>query len=107
MRMSDGTTTEAGHSIRNEFPALVGAKQLTGKCHKGKFRDQQNDPDKTVGIKRKADEIECALGAEEGPSTSKRQLLGLNFISTALKVHPFHYFKTELLVVLTISRAHS
>ncbi|KAL4539665.1 hypothetical protein Ndes2437B_g01976 [Nannochloris sp. 'desiccata'] len=85
MRMSDGTTTEAGHSIRNEFPALVGAKQLTGKCHKGKFRDQQNDPDKTVGIKRKADEIECALGAEEGPSTSKRQLLGLNFISTALK----------------------
>ena len=109
MRVGDGATTEAGNSIRDELSALVDAKQVTEKGHKGKYKDQQSDPDKADGNKRKADELECAPDAEEDPRTSKRQLLGLDFISTAFKVHTFHYFNFELLVVVetTSTWAHS
>jgi len=90
MRMSDGATTEAGNSIRDELPAQVDAKEVTEEGRKRNSRDHQKDPDKSLGIKRKADQRECALDAEEDPRNSKKQLLGLDFISTALKVRPVH-----------------
>ena len=92
-RMGDGTLIEAGNSIRNDITAPVGVKQVAGKGHKEKSRDHQSAPDKTVGIKRKADEIECAPDTEEGPNTSKRQILGLGFLSTALKVRSASTFQ--------------
>jgi hypothetical protein len=88
----NGTAMEAGNSIRDEVPALFVARKASGKGHKGKTRFHQVAPDKTVGTKRKADEIQSPPYAEEGPNTSKRQLLGLGFISTALKVGPDQYF---------------
>jgi hypothetical protein len=92
-RMGDGATTKAGNSIPNEAPALVDAKRVTGKGRKSRSKDHQGPPDKIVGSKRKADEIECAPATEDGPSTSKRQLLGLGFLSTALKVCPASLFQ--------------
>ena len=92
MRVGDGVSLEAGNSIRNDAPVLINAEKAPEKGRKGNSGDHQDAPQKTAGIKRKADEIQCPLDTEEGPSTLKRQLLGLGFLSTALQVRLLYCF---------------